>query len=342
MNHLLSHFQLTGTVLSAKPLGSGHINDSYRVSMDGDIDYLLQRINHEVFPDVAGMMRNIDLVTSHLRDKMIGSGQRTLTVIPAKSGALFLQDEVGNSWRVYEFLTDLEGFDLLDTPEQAYEGARAYGHFLRFLDDFPAEQIVDVIPDFHNISSRLKAFASSVKADVVGRGRRCKEEIKSIESLANRLTTIQRSWDAGQLPTRTTHNDTKFNNVLFDGDGIGRAVVDLDTVMQGVVHFDFGDGVRTGAATAPEDEADLHLVGVDPAKYQAFQEGYLEITQDYLTPLELELLPLAGPLLAYLMAVRFLTDFLNGDVYYKTAYPDHNLVRGRNQLKLVEELLKLT
>jgi Ser/Thr protein kinase RdoA (MazF antagonist) len=156
------------------------------------------------------------------------------------------------------------------------------------------------------------------------------------------LTTIQRSWDAGQLPTRTTHNDTKFNNVLFGSDGIGRAVVDLDTVMQGVVHFDFGDGVRTGAATAPEDEADLHLVGVDPAKYQAFQEGYLEITQDYLTPLELELLPLAGPLLAYLMAVRFLTDFLNGDVYYKTAYPDHNLVRGRNQLKLVEELLKLT
>ncbi len=336
---ILQQFSISG---SAVPLGSGHINDSYRVG-EG---YLLQRINHNVFPNVGGLMRNIDLVTGHIRSKIAtaegeAATQQTLTIIPTKTGSLFAQSEDGNYWRTYEYLTGLRSHDLLETPEQAYAGARSYGYFLRFLDDLPAEQITDVIPNFHNIISRLKAFELAVGADAVGRARGCKKDIAYVRSLADRMTVIQRAWQAGKLRTRITHNDTKFNNVMFDAEGRGRCVVDLDTVMRGVVHFDFGDAIRTGAATANEDEADLQIVGVDREKVRAITEGYLSITHDFLTPEERQLLPRSGELLAYLMAVRFLTDYLMGDKYYKIAYPNHNLVRGRNQLRLVRELVGL-
>lgn len=336
MQHILSHFDLTGPV---SPLGSGHINDSYRV---GD-DYLLQRINHKVFPDVAGLMSNIDLVTRHIRTKIAEAAgeaaeQQTLSIIPTTNGKLFTRDDTGNYWRVYEYLHGLHSHDLLETPEQAYAGARSYGYFLRFLDDFPPGRITDVIPNFHNIITRLEAFELAVKNDANNRVRECRKEIDYVYSLADRMTLIQRMWAAGKLRTRITHNDTKFNNVMFDAAGNGRCVVDLDTVMRGVVHFDFGDAIRTGAATANEDEADLQIVGVDREKLRAITEGYLSLTRDFLTPEELELLPRSGELLAYLMAVRFLTDYLAGDRYYKIAYPEHNLVRGRNQLRVVSSL----
>lgn len=345
MKKVILSFQLPGIITSIQLFGKGHINDSFQITTEGGKAYFLQRINHQVFPNVSGMMGNIDLVTRHIRQQIATAQgapatQRTLTIIPTRSGQLFHKDETGNFWRVYEFLTDLHSYELLETPEQAYAGAKAYGYFLRFLDSAPADQIVDIIPDFHNVTSRLAALEASWKADEIGRGRRCHELYRTIARHADQLQVIQRRWDTGQLPTRITHNDTKFNNVLFDSSNNGVCVVDLDTVMQGVVHFDFGDGVRTGAATAHEDEEDLHLVTVDQEKYQAFQEGYLEVTRDYLSTLELQLLPFSGPLLAYIMGVRFLTDFLDGDTYYKTAYPDHNLIRARNQLKLAEEFVR--
>jgi len=334
---ILNSFALTGPV---SPLGSGHINDSYRVG-DG---YLLQRINHHVFPDVTGLMNNIDLVTRHLRTRIaVAAGdaaeQQTLTIVPTTSGKLFEQDGTGDYWRVYELLSGLHSHDLPETPEQAYAGARSYGYFLRFLDDFPARRITPIIPDFHNIISRLAAFEATVKHDPANRVRECHDDIATVRSLADRMTVIQRAWDAGKLRTRVTHNDTKFNNVMLDAAGNGRCVVDLDTVMPGVVHFDLGDALRTGAATANEDEADLQLVGIDREKAGAITEGYLSVTRDVLTEEELHLLPHSGSLLAYLMAVRFLTDHLAGDRYYKITHPGHNLVRGRNQLCLVGSLV---
>lgn len=343
MKSVLSHFDLAATLRSIQPFGAGHINDSFRVDTTTGAAYFLQRINHLVFPDVAGMMNNINLVTGHVRQQIeraagAAGQQQTLTIVPSKNGELFHLDDAGNYWRMYNFMTGLQSFEHLETPEQAFAGAKAYGYFLRFLDDAPAHKVVDVIPDFHNIISRLAALEVSWKQDIAGRGRRCKELYQSIANMASQMTQLQKLWDAGKLPTRITHNDTKFNNVLFNAAGNGVCVVDLDTVMRGIVHFDFGDGVRTGAATAAEDESDLHLVSFDQAKYDAFREGYLEVTKDYLSPLEVELLPLAGPLLAYLMGVRFLTDFLDGDRYYKIGYPDHNLVRARNQVRLAEEM----
>ncbi|MFT6720903.1 MAG: Ser/Thr protein kinase RdoA (MazF antagonist) [Bdellovibrionota bacterium] len=337
MQNILSLFNLTGPI---SPLGSGHINDSYRVGED----HLLQRINHQIFPDVAGLMSNIDLVTGHIRKKIAAAtgeaaNQQTLTVIPTKDGKLFAQDEAGNYWRVYEFLTGLHSHDLLETPEQAYAGACSFGYFLRFLDDFPADQVTDVIPNFHNIITRLEDFELAVKNDSENKVRECRKEIAYVHSLADQMTVIQRAWISGKLRTRITHNDTKFNNVMFNAAEQGRCVVDLDTVMRGVVHFDVGDAIRTGAATANEDETDLQLVGVDMEKLRAFIEGYLSVTRDFLSPEELQLLPHSGGLLAYLMAVRFLTDYLAGDRYYKIAYPNHNLVRGQNQLRLCDSLL---
>lgn len=336
MQDILARFGLTGPV---SPLGSGHINDSYRVGED----HLLQRINHRVFSDVAGLMHNVDLVTRHLRRKIAAAtgeaaGQQTLKIVPTRGGALFVQDGAGNYWRVYEFLRHLRSYDLLETPEQAYAGARAYGHFLRFLDDFPTGRAVSTIPDFHNVVSRLAALRAAVRTDARKRLRECTGEVSRALTRAGRMSVIQHAWEAGRLRTRITHNDTKFNNVMFDAEGHARCVVDLDTVMPGLVHFDLGDAIRTGAATASEDEADLRIVGADPEKLRALTEGYLSVTRDVLTPEELSLLPRSGELLAYLMAVRFLTDFLAGDRYYKTAYPTHNLVRARNQLRLVEEL----
>jgi len=344
VNHLLAHFDLAGTIANIKPLGSGHINDSYRVSTTADAtpDYLLQRINHEIFTNVGAMMRNIDLVTNHIRQRLTKEdGQDTLTIIPTKTGKLFYTDDHGNYWRVYEFLSGLQSYDLLETAEQAYEGARSYGYFLRFLDDLPTDQIVPVLPGFHNIVSRLSAFnqaRSQVRGKLKSRASQCRPEINYVLSLAEGMGGLQRLWQASKLPTRITHNDTKFNNVMLTAAGKGRCVVDLDTVMPGIVHFDFGDGVRTGIATANEDEEDLALVDVDLDKFQGFAAGYLDVTRDYLSPTERQTLGQAGPLLAYIMGVRFLTDYLAGDVYYKIKHPEHNLVRARNQLQLVRVL----
>ncbi|SEQ52031.1 phosphotransferase enzyme family protein [Neolewinella agarilytica] len=329
------------------PFGSGHINTSYLVKTNSS-SYLLQRINHHVFPDVAALSANIESVTDHLRKRIATADgeageQMTLRLIPAHNGKRWHQDETGGYWRMYDFLEGLVSYDVVETAEQAYAGARSYGHFLNFLSDFNAKQLTPVLPDFHNVVSRLRNFEGALKSSVpklAERVRQCPSEIKRVYELADGLTAIQRAWENGKLSTRVTHNDTKFNNVLLTPDGRGRAVVDLDTVMPGIVHFDYGDGIRTATATVAEDEADLQLLDVDREKYRAFTEGYLSVTRDLLNPAELHYLPRSGALLAYLMAVRFLTDYFEGDVYYTTKYPEHNLVRGRNQLKLAELLLK--
>jgi Ser/Thr protein kinase RdoA (MazF antagonist) len=262
-------------------------------------------------------------------------------LVPTLEGKWWLEDETGAYWRVFEFLSGLVSYDVVETPEQAYAGARSYGYFLQFLDDFPAEQIVPVLPDFHNIVSRLKAFEAArtqVQGKFKSRVLQCQPEIKRVLALADQMTALQQAWKKGVLKTRVTHNDTKFNNVMLTPAGEGRAVVDLDTVMPGIVHFDYGDGIRTAAATAAEDEPDLQLIGVDREKYKAFTEGYLSVTRDYLSEAELHYLPQSGALLAYIMSVRFLTDYFNGDLYYSVKHPEHNLVRGQGQLRLSEIL----
>lgn len=337
---LAAQFRIEGRIGAIEAFGNGHINDTFRISSkEAEApDYLLQRVNHLVFPNVGPMMENIRKVTEHLRQH--GDGNYTsMTIIPTRTDKLFYRDETGSYWRVFIFLKGLLSYDVAESPEQIYEGAKAFGAFMRGLSDFPAAELFPTLPNFHHVPWRISNLQKAVAEDAVQRVKVAKELIQYALSIGDQMSTIQQLGDQGRLPLRVTHNDTKFNNVLLDQQGRGRCVIDLDTVMPGYVHFDFGDGVRTSVTSVPEDEADLQNIEVELIRFQAFAEGFLETSRDILTPIELEYLPLSGAMLAYIMGIRFLTDFLMGDVYYKIHVPEHNLQRARAQLDLTRKLL---
>jgi thiamine kinase-like enzyme len=331
-------FKITGEVSRSTPFGNGHINDTFRLFNQDESkpEYLLQRINHLVFKEVEHMMLNIKRVTEHVNQQLPGS---TLELIPTRDGANYYQDPSGNYWRIYRFRQELHSIDVAETPAQIYEGAKAFGRFLSHLADFPAHTLHYTIPHFHDVTVRLNQLRKAVKEDKVGR---VKEALPAIEyswEITEIMQRIQKAGERGEIPLRVTHNDTKFNNVLLDEAGRGCCVIDLETVMPGYVHYDFGDGIRTTVTTAAEDEADLKKITIDLDRFQAFAQGYLEETRDILSPAELQYLPLAGPLLAYLMGIRFLADFLRGDSYYKTHFKEQNLQRAHAQLELTKQLL---
>ncbi|GJM33303.1 MAG: hypothetical protein DHS20C18_23040 [Saprospiraceae bacterium] len=339
ISDLIAAFNIEGTMKNAYPFGNGHINDTFRIANQdsGKADYLLQRINHQIFPEVAAMMHNIRKVSEHVNGK---SSHSTLSLILTKQGKDFYKDANGNYWRLYIFMKDLISYDVAETPEQIYEGARAFGRFLFHLSDFPATNLYPTLPNFHNVLTRLSAFRQAVEKDTEKRVKQADQIIKYVLSLAEVMSAIQKAGEAGKIPLRVTHNDTKFNNVLLDKNGKGRCVIDLETVMPGYVHYDFGDGVRTTITTAAEDEADLNLIQIDLHRFAAYAQGYLEETHTILTPIELKYLPLSGALLAYLMGVRFLTDFLQGDRYYKIHFDGQNLQRAKAQLELVRKMME--
>lgn len=334
---IINHFRIEGNPGPAIPFGNGHINDSFKVDVDapGNPGYLIQKINHSVFPNVPALMDNISKVTTHLRSKAMG--MEILTPIPTKEDELFLK-EGENYWRVYEFIEGAQSLDKAEHAGQSYEAGRAFGQFMKDLEDFPVDDLHITIPDFHNMSKRLLQFRESMQTLTPSRSKAAMKEISFVNEFAEEMEQIY--LDAQKLPVRVTHNDTKFNNLLLDRHGKVRAVIDLDTVMPGFVFYDVGDSIRTGAVTSDEDEKDLSRVKVEDEIYEAFFNGYLDTAGMKLTHEELLSLPKAGAYMAFIMGVRFLTDFNNGDVYYKTKYPDHNLVRARCQLHVSRLLLE--
>ena len=344
---IIDKFAIEGKVDKVKPFGNGHINDTFQIvnSIDGCPDYLLQRVNHEVFKDVPGMMNNIWQVTEHINQKNNSTHngsekQETLKLVKTNTGELYSKKEDGSFWRVFDFKKGLKSYDLVETPEQAYEGAKAFGLFFKLLSDFPAEKLTDTIPNFHNIILRLETLKDVIKKYPEGRTLEVQDEIKFVFSVAEQMCQIETLKNDGVIPLRVTHNDTKFNNVLLSPDDKGICVIDLDTVMPGVVHYDFGDGIRTGTTTAEEDEEDLNLVQFDMNKYEAFAAGYLETTRDILSLVEIQNLGISGALFAYIMGVRFLTDYISHDVYYKIGYPTQNINRARCQFELTRKILE--
>lgn len=331
-------FNIEGEVSRTSSFGNGHINDTFRLfnSDASKPEYLLQRINHLVFKEVDQMMLNIKRVTEHVNHRLPGS---TLELIPTRSGTNYYQDPMGNYWRIYRFRKELHSIDVAETPAQIYEGAKAFGRFLSHLADFPAHTLHHTIPHFHDVKVRLQQLRQAIDEDKVGRVKEAQTAITYSWEITEIMQRIQKAGERGEIPLRVTHNDTKFNNVLLDENGRGRCVIDLETVMPGYVHYDFGDGIRTTVTTAAEDEADLAKISVDLDRFAAFAQGYLEETRDILSPAELQYLPLAGPLLAYLMGIRFLADFLRGDSYYKTHFAGQNLQRAYAQLELTKKLL---
>jgi hypothetical protein len=337
------HFQISGTFLGTTPYGTGHINDSYCAAFLQDgapVRYLLQRINHGIFKNTAALMENIQRVTAHLAAQVAGApdcDRRVLTLIPARDGRVWHEDPQGNPWRAFRFIEKAHTFDTVETVEQAFQTAKAFGHFQMLLAGLPAPRLHDTIPDFHNTPRRFAALEQAIAADAVGRCLLAKPEIEfalAHRSLASVLL------DAN-LPERVTHNDTKINNVLLDdATGEGICVIDLDTVMPGLALYDFGDMVRTTTCPAMEDERDLSLVDLQFPMFEALVRGYLNTAGSFLTRAEKQHLVVAGKLITFEQGVRFLADYLAGDVYYKVHRDGQNLDRCRTQFKLVESIAR--
>lgn len=340
---ILDHFEIKGEPARVEPYGTGHINDTYRVinSITKYPDYLLQKINNQIFKDIPGLMDNIRRVTEHLRKKLKdipGSmpEREALSLIPPKSGDWYYKDEEGNYWRLYLFIKEHRSYDIVENPAQAYEGGRMFGKFQALLADIPGGALNETIPGFHDINKRLDIFYQTLEADPEKRAGDAKPEIDFVGSRRTEMGRILRLGQDGKIPERITHNDTKFNNVLLDHHDKGLCVIDLDTVMTGYVHYDFGDSIRTSANTASEDEKDLSKVKMDINLFEGYAKGFLKETKDALTRTEIDNLAFSAKLMPFIIGLRFLTDYIDGDNYFKTAYPDHNLVRARTQFKLVE------
>ncbi len=340
LNQILSHFKLNTTIL---PYGNGHINDTYIT--EGSEKYILQKINLRVFNDPSALMENIEKITQHLKKKIIAEGgnprRETLTIIKTLDDSLFYTDSDGNAYRVYLFVENTKTYDLAENSRQLYDAGKTFGKFQRLLSDFPAHTLHETIVDFHNTPKRLDDFKQAVKKNVASRAALAAPEISFANKYARYADCITEEIACGNVPLRVTHNDTKINNLLFDAEtGEGVCVIDLDTVMPGSILYDYGDALRAGAASAGEDEKDLDKMFFNLSFFKAFTEGFLEETAQALTQSELDLLPLSALVLTYECGIRFLTDFLNGDTYFKTSYGEQNLFRARTQFKLVSDIEK--
>ncbi len=345
LRSIIKNFKIEGTFLDAQPYGSGHIHDTFliRTVEEAADDYLLQRINHYVFKNVTHLMSNIERVTKHIQKKISLSSEskaerECLTFIPAKGEKYYYQDSSGNYWRVCIFIDHSFSYDVVDSPEKAYAGGRAFGKFLALLADLSPDSLYETIPDFHNVEYRLDKFHQTVKKDPVQRVREASQEIEFVLVREEEMKCIIRLGREGKIPKRVTHNDTKFNNILFDDAGNVLCVTDLDTVMPGYIHYDFGDAIRTTTNTGAEDEQDLSKVSMDIQLFEAFSRGFLEETRAFLTETEIEFLAFSGKLLAFTIGLRFLTDFIDGDKYFKIHRHGHNLQRARAQFKLLQSM----
>lgn len=340
-------FQYEGNLMEVKNFGNGHINDTYLLTYVignmGILNVILQKMNKVVFPKPEELMENIVGVTSFLKEKILASGgnpyRETLTVIPTKDGMSYYKDAEGEYWRSFVYITDTSCYDLPENDEVFYQCAYAFGNFQNMLADYPADTLHETIENFHNTKVRFATFKKAVEEDVMGRAESVREEIAFVlerEADANYFTDLL---EAGELPLRVTHNDTKLNNIMVDNvTGKGICVVDLDTVMPGLAMNDFGDSIRSGASTGAEDEKDLSKISCDMGLFEVYAKGFIEGCGGKLTAREIELLPMGAKIMTYECGMRFLTDYLQGDVYFKIHRPEHNLDRCRTQFKLVADM----
>lgn len=340
---IAARFPLEGRLTGVQRHGSGHINDTFLVEFDVQgicRRFIFQRINHHIFKNVPELMENIRRVTLHLAGKTRGNDPRhALRLVPETGGCPYCKTPGGDCWRVYHYLEGTRSYDAIKVPRQAFEAAREFGRFQQSLADLPGGRLHETIPHFHNTPRRFEALHRAVAEDIADRRKEVAAELDLAfgrETEAGRLLDLVRS---GDMPERITHNDTKINNVMFD-DKTDEAlcVIDLDTVMPGLSLYDFGDLVRSGANTAFEDETDLSKIDVSLPVFEALVQGYVAGAGDILTEAEWDHLVFAGKLITLEIGIRFLTDYLQGDHYFKIARPRHNLERARNQLRLVERI----
>ena len=341
-------FSVSGDCLEVKPFGNGHINDTYAVtcaSEGGVRRYILQKLNSRVFPHPTALMNNFAAVTAYLRPIIKKEGgdpdRECLKVIPTVQGAAYYVDGEGEVWRMTQLIENTDAYLVAESSAMFEDAGRAFGLFIKRLEGFDAASLIEVIPDFHNTVKRYENLEKAVAADKAGRASGAKDLIDFARARKDKTGVIVSALKEGKIPLRVTHNDTKLNNVLIDtATQKAICVIDLDTVMPGSLLYDFGDAIRVGCSTAEEDEKDLSKVNFDRENFVAFTRGFMRGLGDNLTINEEKLLPTGAILMTFECGMRFLTDYLEGDVYFKTAYPEHNLVRCRTQFKLVEEMEK--
>lgn len=346
IEEVISQFDFPGEQIECIPFGSGHINDTYRLTFqdgEGIRHFILQKMNRQIFTKPVELMENVSGVTEWLRKKILENGgdpaRETLNIVKNKEGHPYYVDSTGEYWRVYLYIEGASSFDLVENDEDFYESAVAFGHFQSLLADYPAEKLHETIENFHNTPVRFQNFKRALEADACGRAAGVREEIQFVldrEDLCHRLVDLQ---EKGELPLRVTHNDTKLNNIMID-DATHRAicVIDLDTVMPGLSVYDFGDSIRFGASTGAEDEPDLSKVSCDLHLYELYVKGFVEGCAGALTELELDMLPVGAIMMTFECGMRFLTDYLEGDHYFKIHREGHNLDRARTQFKLVKDM----
>lgn len=343
LNDIVLQFDIPYSVKEIFPFGEGHINDTYIITTDSTFRYILQRINHQLF-NVENLMGNIQKVTDYLTHQYLEEGLNPLAhvamIIPTKSNQLYFFDDE-NYYRVFTYIEGGLTLQNASTKEEFYESAVAFAHFTKQLKDFDASSLKEILPKFHHTPTRYQHFLTAVNKNIVSRKNLIQEEIAWViehEYLADKISSLI---ETNQIPLRVTHNDTKLNNVILDEiTHKALAVIDLDTVMPGSVCYDFGDSIRFGCNSASEDERDLSKVHFLIDYYQTYSEGYLRELKDTLTPLEIDTLPIGALVITFECGIRFLTDYLNGDTYFKISRPNQNLDRARTQFKLVDEMIE--
>lgn len=348
LDKALNAFDFGGEVTGAVRYGSGHVNDTFAVYVqkeDGSpLRFILQRINTRVFKNPEALMENITGVTKYLKNIKLqnsSSPEKILQVIPTKEGKSFYTDPNHEAWRVYNFIEDTVCLQSVEKPEQFYNAAESFGLFLRELEDYPAETLHEIIPKFHDTRDRFKKFKSALQTDPLSRCQNVQREIEFVLQRESDCSYLMNLLEAGKLPLRVTHNDTKLNNILLNPlTGKGECIIDLDTIMPGLSVHDFGDAIRFGANTAAEDETDLDKVSFSLDLFETYVKGYLSAAGKTLTPMEIECLPWGAKLMTLECGMRFLTDYLEGDIYFKTHRENHNLDRCRTQFKLAEDIEK--
>lgn len=347
LDQIASHFSMDGKFLHGERYGSGHINETFVVTFEtphGTLRHLLQRINHHIFKDVPALMENVERVTRHARSKLQALGEnqidrKVMTIIPTRDGAPFFKDAEGNFWRAYVFIENAKTYDRIETTTQAFEAARAFGRFQSILSDLPGGRLIETIPDFHHTPKRYANLERAIQEDTHDRAKNVQREIdffQSRKALTSRLLDLHAE---GRLPERITHNDCKLNNVMIDNETQqGLCVIDLDTVMPGFSLYDFGDMVRTATSPALEDEPDVSKVTMQLPMFEALTRGFLEGAGGFLVSAEIENLVFSGKLITMEIGMRFLTDYLQGDTYFKIHREGHNLDRCRTQTALVASI----
>ncbi len=339
---IFRHFAVDDEVAEIRPFGGGHINDTYLVTTSGG-KYTLQRLNHEVFTQPEQVMHNIALITEHLAAKIKAAGgdpmRETLNMIRTRDGSTHYYEEDAGYFRVFTFVDGARSYPKVEQPVHFYNAAKAFGKFQQMLADFPAADLHETIPNFHHPVSRYNDLMTAVEKDIAGRRGLVEKEIAFAVARKDKCELIIKAIEAGEVPVRVTHNDTKYDNILIDDEtGEGICIIDLDTVMPGSMLYDYGDSLRFGTNAGAEDDQDLSRVYCDLELFEQFTKGYLEVLGKSLTEKEIELMPLAGQIITLECGMRFLTDYLNGDTYFRIHRPDHNLDRARAQFKLVEDM----